>query len=688
VATIQIANNLELAKAGGAATSNAQGNLVVNNVGSFEIVADFDVGQVGGTGASTGTATANILNANMLNVGSNVDVGRTSGSSAVGNSGQGILNITDSDVLVGFADPLAPGSINIGGISASLSDIAHGAGVLKLERVQLEVANRVVVGDLSGGGTNPASSSQGTLNLIQSELVLNKLDVARITSGTQGTVTGKVILDSTLVSVDGAMTLGPLATLEFGLSGLSRADGTGGAGQYSAIDSDNSLLAGQLRVALLDGFIPSVGNSFSIISGPTVGTFSSEVLPLLPAGRIWDVLYSPTGVTLTVNSGLSADFNHDGSVNGLDLQIWQGAYGNNSVGDADGDSDSDGRDFLLWQRQHSASVLTALSVQVPEPTAAYFLMFAGSLTILRRNRRVNLGLSLHQIPKEKLCIGYESRKHGFTLFELLVVISIIGVLISLLLPAVQAAREASRRTHCQNNLKQFGLAFQNHDGSHSVLPSGGRNWNDPPTYQNGQPVSGAKQLAGWGFQILPYIEQQVVWQADPAAAVGATLEGFFCPSRRAPQFVEFIDKFQPQLTGGLLRHGLCDYAASNREMTGAVRRLTPLGIREITDGTTNSMLLAEKRINLAQLGEPQDDDNEGYSVGWNEDTIRRTDRPPAPDHYETGDGEKLFGSSHPGSINAVFVDGSVRALTYDVEEKVFENLGNIADGGQIDHASL
>ena len=75
---------------------------------------------------------------------------------------------------------------------------------------------------------------------------------------------------------------------------------------------------------------------------------------------------------------------------------------------------------------------------------------------------------------------------------------------------------------------------------------------------------------------------------------------------------------------------------------------------------------------MALLGEPQDDDNEGYSVGWNEDTIRRTDHAPAPDHSETGDGEKLFGSSHPGSINAVFVDGSVRGLSYDLDEKVFE----------------
>ena len=67
--------------------------------------------------------------------------------------------------------------------------------------------------------------------------------------------------------------------------------------------------------------------------------------------------------------------------------------------------------------------------------------------------------------------------------------------------------------------------------------------------------------------MLPYVEQQVVWEAGPVVAVGAELSVFFCPSRRAPQSVEFIDKFEPQLTGGSLRHGLCDYAASNRELT-------------------------------------------------------------------------------------------------------------------------
>ena len=94
---------------------------------------------------------------------------------------------------------------------------------------------------------------------------------------------------------------------------------------------------------------------------------------------------------------------------------------------------------------------------------------------------------------------------GFTLVELLVVISIVGMLIALLLPAVQAAREASRRAQCMNNLKQIGLAFQNHYSAHQFFPSAGWDWFYPPTYQGGMPVTGSEQKAGWGFQILPYV---------------------------------------------------------------------------------------------------------------------------------------------------------------------------------------
>ena len=129
-----------------------------------------------------------------------------------------------------------------------------------------------------------------------------------------------------------------------------------------------------------------------------------------------------------------------------------------------------------------------------------------------------------------------------------------------------------------------------------------------------------------------------------------------------------------------MTHALSDYAAGNREQTGIVRRFTPLRIAEVTDGLSHTLLLGDKRLNVRQLDEPQDDDNEGYTVGWNEDTIRRTDEPPQPDHDGGEDGEKLFGSSHPGVFNAALADGSVHSVSYEIAAEAFERLGNRSDG--------
>ncbi len=274
-----------------------------------------------------------------------------------------------------------------------------------------------------------------------------------------------------------------------------------------------------------------------------------------------------------------------------------------------------------------------------------------------------------------------TKQRAFTLVELLVVISIIGVLIGLLLPAVQSAREAARRTQCVNHLKQIGLAFQNHESSHGVLPSGGWSWGSSPTYESGHVVIGANQRAGWGFQILPYIEGQAVQDAGAVVAIGTPLPVFFCPSRRSPQVFQREDKYDPPLTGGLIDHAMSDYAAGNRELTGVVRRFDPLRMAQIADGTSHSLLAGDKRLNLAQLHGPQDDDNEGYTVGWNEDTIRKTSDPPEPDPTAGDtDGEKLFGSSHPGGINVVMADGSVQSVEYDIDGKVFHAMGSINDG--------
>ncbi len=296
-----------------------------------------------------------------------------------------------------------------------------------------------------------------------------------------------------------------------------------------------------------------------------------------------------------------------------------------------------------------------------------------------------------------------SRQRGFTLVELLVVIAIIGVLIALLLPAVQKARESANGAKCRNHLKQLVLAFHSHHDNVGCFPAGGWGPTFPPSYVSGAPAIGFDQKAGWGFAILPYMEGNNTWKAGAYVAVSTPNALFFCPSRRGPMTAhdgKYPPSTKTQIPGSPtpFTTAMCDYAASNSEGTGVVRHQYPRRMVEITDGMSNTLFVSEKQLYIAKLGEWQPDDNEGYTAGWDHDTIRHTDGAiypewrPAPDYDAGVSGTPTlvgrFGSSHPAVFHAAFGDGSVQRLSYGINPYAFMYMGNISDGKVVSGAEF
>ena len=345
------------------------------------------------------------------------------------------------------------------------------------------------------------------------------------------------------------------------------------------------------------------------------------------------------------------------------------------------------------------------------------------------------------------------RRSGFTLVELLVVIAIIGILIGLLLSAVQAAREAGRRTQCQNNLRQIGIAVHNHHDQAKALPvQSGWSWGEPasrpgtlrtwPSREGDQsnpnnvlewaPSVLRRQNMGWGFQLLPYLEGQNVWRVpldpsstDPTTTLSryreqirrAEMPVFACPTRRGGAI---------KFTNGI---GVCDYAVGDpagvapgggdRFHDGSAQVLQwhmgatrpawwPLvTFGSVSDGTSNTIFAAEKRVPAGKIGEWISQDHGGATGGWwgcnrSATHIRSPGSPyiaqqqvlrtaagvlaPWPDtrNPQAGNGDWRFGSSHPNGFNAVMLDASVRMLDFGIDPIVFALMFARADGHKVE----
>lgn len=309
-------------------------------------------------------------------------------------------------------------------------------------------------------------------------------------------------------------------------------------------------------------------------------------------------------------------------------------------------------------------------------------------------------------------------RNGVTLVELLIVVAIIGLLIQLLLPAVEMSRESARRTQCSNNIRQMAAGVQNHLASQEHLPAGGWSWQWVGDPQRGH---GDKQPGGWIYNTLPFLEQQALYDLPSDELQSKPLALFHCPSRRIAKPYANHWRHEPKNAAVADNHARSDYAAnggdfysnlgpgpatyeeadanssvwsdSPRNATGIAHCRSVVRPADIVDGLSSTYLIGEKY--LAQVNYKngiEDGDDFTMYQGDDMDIVRwtmplvsddaksfedRSNQPRADE--ESFVTAYAFGSAHPAGWQAARCDGSVHLVSYELDPAVHRRFGNRAD---------
>ena len=276
------------------------------------------------------------------------------------------------------------------------------------------------------------------------------------------------------------------------------------------------------------------------------------------------------------------------------------------------------------------------------------------------------------------------RASGFTLVELLVVIAIIGILVALLLPAIQAAREAARRTSCVNNEVQLALAVHSYEFHFETLPPGTTNPTGPIRNEpNGNHDS-------WVTRILPYFEENTLFRKFDAAA------GAYAAANapvRAAEISCLICPSEPGETSNQ-EHTIVrtNYAGCHNDVEAPIDKdnygllflNSKIRYSDIDDGSSKTILLSEKLLSPDDLGWVSGTRstlrNTGVQPNWagsnrSKSLTELAEEKPANSLFVGG-----FSARHPGIINTAFADGSVHAINEQIDVETYHQLGNRADG--------